>query len=272
MKPEAATATGSVQRPASEATASVSACAVAVDVALLTVRDTRLQLLLVEPDRPELVGPRALPGRRVRDDENLDATAHRALAELAGVSAPAAHLVQLRTYGEVSRDPRGRVVSVAYLALTPTSQLPPVGAGAGFHDVAELLADPGPSAPGATSPRPAPGATSPRPAPGATLAYDHDRIVPDAVERARSKLEYTALATAFVAEPFTLGELRHVYEAVWGVALDAANFRRKVASASGFVVPAEGVARPGPGGGRPAQLYRRGTASRLHPAMLRPWI
>ncbi|MEX0868061.1 MAG: hypothetical protein WD011_00170, partial [Nitriliruptoraceae bacterium] len=104
----------------------------------------------------------------------------------------------------------------------------------------------------------------------APLAYDHDRIVHDALERARSKLEYASLATAFVEEPFTLGDLRRVYEAVWGVALDPANFRRKVASAHGFVVEAEGLAPPGPEGGRPAKRFRRGSAYRLHPAMLRP--
>lgn len=227
--------------------ARVSACAVAVDVALLTLRDGRLQLLLVQPDPPELAGRWALPGRRVRDDEGLDDTAHRALAELAGIRAPDAHLEQLRTYGDPSRDARGRVVSVAYLALTPTSDEPPADRRARFWDV-ELLGT----------------------AAGPRLAYDHDRIVPDALERARSKLEYTSLATAFVEEPFTLGELRRVYEAVWGVPLDPANFRRKVVSTRGFVEPAGGLAKPGPGGGRPAKRYRSGSATRLHPAMLRP--
>jgi 8-oxo-dGTP diphosphatase len=236
----------SAARPTS-ASAPVSTCAVAVDVALLTIRDGRLRLLLVEPDTPQLAGSWALPGRRVRDDESLDDTAHRALRELAGITAPEAHLEQLRTYGEVSRDPRGRVVSVAYLALTPTTDDPPPSARARLFDVDELGSDAGP-----------------------TLAYDHGRIVPDALERARSKLEYTSLATAFVEEPFTLGELRGVYEAVWGVALDPANFRRKVASARGFVEPVEGRAPPGPGGGRPAKRYQRGGAQRLHPAMLRP--
>jgi 8-oxo-dGTP diphosphatase len=236
-------ASGPVPPPSSR----VSTCAVAVDVALMTIRDGRLKLLLVEPDAPRMDGWWALPGRRVRDDENLDDTAHRALAELAGITAPDAHLEQLRTYGEVSRDPRGRVVSVAYLALTPTTQEPPSTARARLFDVEELS-----------------GTAS------AQLAYDHDRIVPDALERARSKLEYTALGTAFVEEPFTLGELRGVYEAVWGVPLDPANFRRKVASARDFVRPVAGRAAPGPGGGRPAKLYRRGGAKRLHPAMLRP--
>ena len=227
--------------------ASVSTCAVAVDVALLTMRDGRLVLLLIAPDAPRLRGSWALPGRRVRDDESLDDTAHRALSELAGIQAPEAHLEQLRTYGEVSRDPGGRVVSVAYLALTPTTEDPLDESRARLVDVADLTA-----------------------ATGTVLAYDHGRIVTDALERARSKLEYTALATAFVEEPFTLAELRGVYEAVWGVALDPANFRRKVASTRGFVVSAEGRAAPGPGGGRPAKLYRRGPEQRLHPAMLRP--
>jgi 8-oxo-dGTP diphosphatase len=233
-------------------TAPVSTCAVAVDVAMLTIRGGRLMLLLVRPRPAELADRWSLPGRRVRDDESLDDTAHRALAELAGLTAPEAHLEQLRTYGDPTRDPGGRVVSVAYLLLTPTT-VDPTDERARFFPVDELgLAG---SVPGPSAPR---------------FAYDHDRIVPDALERARSKLEYTALATAFVAEPFTLGELRGVYEAVWGVALDAANFRRKVVSTRDFVVPVEGLAQPGPGGGRPAQRYRRGTAERLHPAMLRP--
>jgi 8-oxo-dGTP diphosphatase len=227
--------------------APVSACAVAVDVALLTLHRGRLQLLLVEPEPSTLAGRWALPGRRVRDDEDLDATAHRALAELAGVTAPDAHLEQLRTYGTVARDPRGRVVSVAYLALTPTPATAPMRDRARFWDVAEVSAPDGPR-----------------------LAYDHDRIVPDALERARAKLEYTALATAFVDEPFTLAELRGVYEAVWGVRLDPANFRRKVVSTPGFVVETGQTAPPGPEGGRPAKRYRRGGAIRLHPAMLRP--
>lgn len=226
----------------------VSTCAVAVDVALLTIRDGALSLLLVEPERPDLSGRWSLPGRRVRDDESLDDAAHRALSELAGIRAPEAHLEQLRTYGEPNRDPHGRVVSVAYIALTPDAPepRPPAGLRARFFAVDEVGGR------------------------DLAMAYDHERIVPDAIERARSKLEYTALATAFVEEPFTLADLRHVYEAVWGVELDAANFRRKVVSAEDFVVETEGTSTPGPGGGRPAKLYRRGRATRLHPAMLRP--
>ncbi|MFA9444890.1 NUDIX domain-containing protein [Egicoccus sp. AB-alg6-2] len=243
---------GPTALPDPAAPAPISTCAVAVDVAMLTVHDGELQLLLVQPDAGPFTTQWALPGRRVRDDESLDDTANRALRELAGLAAPDAHLEQLRTYGDPTRDPRGRVVSVAYLALTPTFETVvadgPLATGrAAFFDVGRLTDDDGPQ-----------------------LAYDHDRIVPDAIERARSKLEYTSLATAFVAEPFTLGELRRVYEAVWGVELDAANFRRKVVSTRDFVVEVEGTSAPGPGGGRPAKRYRRGRASRLHPAMLRP--
>lgn len=227
--------------------APVSTCAVAVDVALLTVRDGSLSILLVEPDTPDLDATWSLPGRRVRDDESLIDCARRAVRELAALAIPDAWLEQLATYGEPQRDPHGRVVSVAYLALLPdpADPVPDGERSAAFVAVRDLEAH-------------------------QPLAYDHDRILPDAIERARSKLEYTALATQFVEEPFTLGELRRVYESVWGQPLDSANFRRKVVSTEDFVVPVAGEFRTGPGGGRPAQLYRRGMAERLHPAMLRP--
>ena len=81
----------------------------------------------------------------------------------------------------------------------------------------------------------------------------------DAIERVRVELEVTGIATAFVGPTFTLAELRAVYEAVWGVQLDAANFRRSVVAEDGWVIPTGRRARPGPAGGRPAELYRAGT-------------
>jgi 8-oxo-dGTP diphosphatase len=88
------------------------------------------------------------------------------------------------------------------------------------------------------------------------------------VERARSKLEYTPLATAFCREPFTISDLRKVYEVVWGVPVDPRNFHRKVVGAEGFIAPT-GAARSLVTG-RPAALYRRADATLLHPPMLRP--
>ena len=92
----------------------------------------------------------------------------------------------------------------------------------------------------------------------------------DAVERARSKLEYTPLAAAFCEEPFTIAQLRSVYEIVWGEALDPAEFRRAVLSTPGFVQLVGETVAAGTGGSRPDDRYERGTADVLHPALLRP--
>ena len=102
------------------------------------------------------------------------------------------------------------------------------------------------------------------------LAFDHARIVRDGIERARAKLEYTPLATAFVAEPFTLSDLRAVYEIVWGEELHAPNFRRKVLSSPGFVEgTGETAERGAPGGGPRPALYRAGDCRMLYPPILR---
>lgn len=97
------------------------------------------------------------------------------------------------------------------------------------------------------------------------LADEQERILADGVERVRSKLEYTTAATSLVTEPFTIPELRRVYESVWGVALHPANFRRKVLTTPGFVERITNAENE-----RGPELYRRGTAQLLHPAMLRP--
>ncbi|UVS80847.1 NrtR DNA-binding winged helix domain-containing protein [Actinokineospora sp. UTMC 2448] len=101
----------------------------------------------------------------------------------------------------------------------------------------------------------------------ATLAFDHQRILSDGVERARSRLEYSALATAFCPPQFTVADLRNVYEIVWGETLDPRNFHRKVTGVADFLVPTGGHTTKH--GGRPAALYRRGTADVLHPPILR---
>ena len=92
------------------------------------------------------------------------------------------------------------------------------------------------------------------------LAFDHLEIVRDAIARVRGELEVTGIATAFVGATFTLAELRAVYEAVWGVQLDAANFRRSVVAEDGWVIPTGRRSRPGSAGGKPAELFRAGRA------------
>ena len=228
--------------------------AVSVDVVLLTLRAGRLAVLLVAGRDPRDPQSWALPGSRIAATESLEAAVRRALADTAGVEGLAGHVEQLRTFGEPGRDSRGRVVSVGYLALLPDLPRPSGlrGEQVRWWPVEDL---------------PFSNRTSADEAP--RLAFDHATIVADGVERARAKLEYTSLAAAFVDEPFTLAELRRVYEAAWGVSLDAPNFRRKVLSAPGFVLPLGERSVPS-GGGRPAELYRRGSAIVLSPPLLRP--
>jgi 8-oxo-dGTP diphosphatase len=172
------------------------------------------------------------------------------------------HLEQLASYGAVDRDPRMRVVSTAYLALAPDLPTPRAGGdavAAAWTPVVKVLPE---LSSGAAPTAAAAAATD------SDLAFDHARILADGVERARAKLEYSPLAAAFCPPRFTVGELRRVYEAVWGVGLDPRNFHRKVTGTPGFLVPVGGTtARQG---GRPAQLFERGTATLLNPPMLRP--
>jgi 8-oxo-dGTP diphosphatase len=223
--------------------------AVTVDVVLLTVHGGALSVLLVERDTHPFRGALALPGGFVRPDEDLDAAAVARLEGETGVRRDAAHVEQLGAYGDPQRDPRMRVVSVAYLVFAP--DLPPPVPGRGTRSVAW---------------RPV------REVDDDALAFDHAQVLAAGVERARAKLEYTPLAAAFVGEQFTVAELRRVYEAVWGTPLDPRNFHRKVTGTPGFLVPVGRPAPVGPEGGRPAALFRRGNATSLHPAMLRPGV
>ncbi len=223
--------------------------AVTVDVVLLTVRFGTFSVLLVERDTHPYQGALALPGGFVQPDEDLDTAAVRRLEKETGVRRDTAHVEQLGAFGDPRRDPRMRVVSVPYLVFAPDLPAPTPGAGA--RSVAWTAVD----------------AVDP-----ARLAFDHAAVLAAGVERARAKLEYSPVAAAFCAEVFTVAELRLVYQAVWGVPLDPRNFHRKTTGTQGFLVPVGRDSAPGPGGGRPAALYRRGDASLLHPAMLRPGV
>ncbi|MFJ9738636.1 NUDIX domain-containing protein [Streptomyces sp. NPDC101166] len=220
--------------------------AVTVDLAVFTLRAGALHVLLVERGQEPYAGHWALPGGFVRPDESAETAARRELAEETGLSdVEGLHLEQLRTYSEPGRDPRMRVVSVAFAALLPHPPEPHGGSDA--SDARWIAYD------------------AARP-----LAFDHDTILADARERVGAKLEYTCLATAFCPPEFTLGELQEVYETVWGSGLDRPNFRRKVLSTPGFVEPVPGAARLTGGRGKPAALYRAGAATALHPPLLRP--
>jgi 8-oxo-dGTP diphosphatase len=225
--------------------------AVTVDLAVFTVRDGRLNALLVQRGQEPYAGYWALPGGFLQPRESAEGAARRELAEETGLTdltdsaVSGLHLEQLRTYSDPDRDPRMRVVSVAYTALLPNLPEPRGGGDAAHARWLPL------------------GSQEP-------LAFDHDRILTDAHQRVGAKLEYTCLATSFCPPEFTLGELQRVYETVWDTALDRPNFRRKVLATPGFVEPVAGPPRRTGGRGKPATLYRAGPATTLHPPLLRP--
>jgi 8-oxo-dGTP diphosphatase len=209
---------------------------VTVDVVILTMSDGRLQVLLVRRGIPPFEGMWAIPGGFKRPTETLDEAAKRELFEETGVDG-ATLLSQFGAYGDPERDPRMNVVTIAYLAV-----LREVGDVIAGTDAAEASVIP----------------VSDVLDRKVELAFDHERIVRAAVERVRVDLELRGIATAFVGTTFTLAELRAVYEAVWRVQLDAANFRRSVVAEDGWVIPTGRRARPGSTGGKPAELYRAG--------------
>ena len=220
-------------------------CALAVDIVLLTIRHEQLHVLLINRSEPK-AGQLALPGGFVLPDEDLPDAALRELGDETSVRVDVRHLEQLQTYGRPGRDPRARVVSVAYLAITPDLPEPRAGTdavGASWRPVRQLLGR-------------------------SSLAFDHDTIVADGVERARSKLEYSTLGAAFCPADFTVAELRRIYEIVWGTQLDPRNFHRKLTSADFLEPTGETTTRDG---GRPAALYRvrKDATGIMNPPLLR---
>lgn len=217
------------------------AFAVTVDLVILTVRPPSLEVLLLKrPEAPEK-GKWALPGGFVQPDQDLLDAAEFKLADKTGIVIDRAHLEQLQSFGMPNRDPRMRIVSVAYLGMVadpPKPELP----NAEWKSVDELTS--------------------------IKLAFDHRDILRAGIERARSKLEYTTLATSFCDDEFTIAQLRAVYEAAWGTKLDPANFHRKVLATEGFVEPTGNNVSSGPG--RPARAYIDGGADALHPPIVRP--
>jgi 8-oxo-dGTP diphosphatase len=199
---------------------------VAVDLVIFTIREDVLHVLLIQRGVPPFEGEWALPGGFIRHGESLEAAALRELEEEAGVRD--VYLEQLYTFGDPARDPRGRVVTVAYYALVAADRAP-LAAGSD-----------------ATAARWWPVAEHPR------LAFDHSRILEYAVERLRNKLEYTTVGFQLLPKEFTLTQLQRVYEAILGRRLDKRNFRRKM-ELLGILAPLKKRVREGRN--RPAQLY-----------------
>lgn len=218
---------------------------VSVDIVLLTLREGELQALAIRRGEPPYQGRWALPGGFVQIEEDLETAARRELDEETAVSGGAVRLEQLATYGAPGRDPRHRTVSVAWLGVLAEPSDPTAGSDAedaAWRSADWLLAS-------------------------GRLAFDHRQILADGVERARAKLEYTNLATAFVEDEFTVAALRDVYEVVWGHPLDPGNFHRKVTRTQGFVEPTG--RRQSTGRGRPAELFTAGSEEALNPPLTR---
>ncbi|WP_341874554.1 NUDIX hydrolase [Micromonospora terminaliae] len=215
------------------------------DLVILTIREQRLNVLLVVRGKEPYRGLLALPGGFVRPGESLEDTAGRELTEESGLDSSKLPLQQVHTYSMPERDPRGRIVTTVFLAIAPN--LPEVTGGtdasrADWVEIEESL--------------------------GTRLAFDHEQILWQTLEHARRLLEYTTIAAAFCPKEFTIGELRQVYEAVWGIGLNPQNFHRKVRGTEGFLVDTGRKRTKQPG--RPAELFRRGPAQILYPPMLRP--
>jgi 8-oxo-dGTP diphosphatase len=212
---------------------------VTADLVILTVRNERLCVALVERAAEPFQGRLALPGGFISRhglDNTLEQTALRELREETGIQPDKVHLEQLRTYWTRGRDPRQEVVTVAWLALGPIDAELQAGSDAAHADwypVDFALAQ--------------------------HLAFDHNEILRDGVERARSKLEYTDIAATFLPRRFTIADVRGIYEAVWGEQLDPGNFQRKMTEV--FDRIENETVPPSGGRGRPAALFMR----RQHP-------
>jgi len=200
---------------------------VTVDVVIFTLRENRLHVLLVQRKNWPYAGQWAIPGGFVEMDESLEEAARRELAEETGLDDPDVYLEQLYTFGDPDRDPRTRVITVAYFALVGADLLQvQAGSDAAAADWFPAYDPP-------------------------TLAFDHGDILDYAICRLRYKLEYKAVAFQLLPETFTLTELQEAYENILGEELDKRNFRRKVLAADIL----EETPHLRSGGHRPARLY-----------------
>jgi 8-oxo-dGTP diphosphatase len=200
---------------------------VAVDLAVFTIVDRQLHVLLIQMKKKPYAGLWALPGGLIKPGESLDEAAKEELADKTGVKN--VYLEQLYTFGDIKRDRTRRAISTAYFALVDSSKLA-IRTTEKYSDirwfpVAKLSA----------------------------LAYDHAKIIAYAARRLRWKLEYTNIAWSLLPAAFTLTDLQTVYESIIGKKLDKRNFRKKILSLK--LVESTGKTDKA-GAHRPAELFR----------------
>ena len=200
--------------------------AVTTDMVIFTIRGQQLELLLIRRRDDPFQNYWALPGGFVEIDEDLETCAQRELEEETGITG--VYLEQLYTSGAPNRDPRERVISVAYYALVPPDRINIRAASdakeVAWFDVKQLP----------------------------LLAFDHAEIVAMAHQRLAAKLAYSTIALQFMPESFTLGELQQVYETILGERLDKRNFRKRLMTLD--CIKDTGKSRRN-GNHRPARLY-----------------
>ena len=213
--------------------------ALTVDLLIFSQYQNQLSLFLIQRQEPPFQGQWSLPGSfvKVNDDiqggESLDDTADRILREKTNLSPQYVHREQLYTFSKPNRDPRLRVVSVAYYALIPQDKLHPIQDSCiQWYPIRDFLRNP------------------------LNLAFDHQDIIQYAIQRLSGKSEYTPVLLNLLPSTFTFADLRQLYELLSGTQLDPSNFRRKCKRwvGEGLIIPLEGQFRST--GSRPAQLYR----------------
>jgi len=209
--------------------------AVTTDIVVFTIREQRLHLLLIQRANPPFQGHWALPGGFLDIDEDIDTCAARELAEETGLAD--LYLEQLYTFGAPKRDPRERVISVAYYALVSDERIPEPVASSDAAAVAWFPFDDLPD-----------------------TAFDHARIIGKAHERLVAKLDYSSIALQFMPERFTLSELQAVYETLLNDELDKRNFRKRILSLD--LIEETGEQKRN-GKHRPARAYRARRPNRV---------
>lgn len=208
--------------------------AVTTDIVIFTIRQDELKILLIKRALPPHRNQWALPGGFIKLEESLEEGAKRELQEETGVTG--VYLEQLYTFGRPDRDPRERVITVAYLALIPANE-PEIKAATDAEDVSWFGLKELPD-----------------------LAFDHKRILKMAHERLVAKLDYSTIAFQFMPKDFTLSELQHVYEVILREQIDKRNFRKRILSLN--LIKDTGKERKA-GAHRPAKLYRVKNPNRI---------